>query len=92
MARCEWCKEEFEAREPEQAYCKPLHAKKASRSRSRARNSLATVGRCHTPYKAVFQNQEHAIARGMKPTQKLYRCECGALHAYTYRKDTTDVG
>jgi hypothetical protein len=85
MRQCEWCSEEFEPTGTDQAYCKPRHAKNARLKRKKEKDLLAAAGKCPTPYKRVYVNEEHAQRRGLLPNQYLYRCSCGAIHSATVK-------
>ena len=86
MRACEWCGTMFTPTEPDHTYCKHVHAQKARKARNRAKQELAVVGRCPTPYKRVYVNAQHAEARHLPANQYLYPCACGAIHSATNRR------
>lgn len=83
MRACEWCGAEFEPTNEDQAYCKPTHSKKAHTKRRKAKLELEQAGKCPTPYKRGYVNEEHAMKRGIPGNHYLYRCPCGAIHSAT---------
>lgn len=88
MRCCEWCGVEFEATQPEQAYCKTLHAKKASQKRRKEKLLLEQAGKCPTPFKRVWIDDPNATNWKLPTSQYLYHCKCGAIHAATNKTRT----
>lgn len=86
MRQCEWCGNDFEPANDEQAYCKPTHSTKANRKRRKDKLALEEAGKCPTPNKRSWSSPEQAALFHIPDTQYLYQCRCGATHSATHKQ------